>query len=134
MPRDIVIEPMGGREGQVLRTTLEDRINPTGQRFANPRYRLAIALTKNETPVVIEKDGTIRRYNVDYYSTFQLFDTVSGKQIHSGKVKRSSSYNVLVREHFATFVSQRDAAERGLQELAEDYRMRLANFFEGYGK
>src|SRR6185369_4049236 len=60
---NLTIDPIPGHEGQILRTALEDKINPESTKSVSPQYRLQIQLFKNLIPAVIKSDGTIQRYD-----------------------------------------------------------------------
>lgn len=115
-----------GRDGQMLRTALEDRLNRGNS--GTPSYRLAATFEKTLVPVVIERDGSITRYNINMVSHFQLFRQSDAKQVHAGTIKRVGSYNVS-NQDFSTFMAQKDATERGIIEIAEDYRLKLGAWF-----
>lgn len=125
----IDIDPIRGREGQMLRNGLEDRLNPQAEAsIYKGAFRLAVVLQAKRDPVVVEPDGSIARYSVNLVSSYKLFDTQTGEELDSGIVRRVASYDAPI-EKFAVYVAEKDALERGVIELAEDYRLRLAAYF-----
>jgi LPS-assembly lipoprotein len=128
---NLVIDPMSGREGQILKAALEDRLNPEGTVSANPEYRLHITMTKNLIPAVIRSDGTIQRYDVQFITSFRLIGLAQGRDLLSGDLRRTGSYNTAINANFATYEAGQDAIERTLRELAEDYVLRLTGYFAG---
>ncbi len=115
------------RMGQMLRISLEDKFNPGGGQN-NPVYRLDTTLTYSETAIGTARDGTVSRYNVDLGSTYTLVRISDGKQMASDTLHQVGSYNNLVNQYFSTYVSKEDAVKRGVAELAEVYRQRLAAY------
>jgi hypothetical protein len=131
MRGNIVIGPIAGHEGQILKIALEDRFNPEGLDTTNAGYRLALSLKKTLTPSVVKSDGTIQRYDVHFESGFQLFKTGSSKPVFTGSLHRGSSYNVAVNANFATYEAEQDVIERSLKEMAEDYVFRITGYLAG---
>ncbi len=126
--RQVEVAPIGGREGQLLISALEDRLHPGDTSGAPHLYRLQATITVTPQAAGVEIDREITRYNLHLVSSFHLTRISDGREIYSGRLRRISSYNVSDSD-FSTFVSRRDALKRGIDELAEDYHMRLAAFF-----
>jgi hypothetical protein len=122
----VVPIPDGGRKGQLLVAELEDKLNPGGAVPARPEYRLNVTLTSGASPIGVAPDGTISRYNVFMASAYTLFRIADGKKLTSGSIDHVSSYNNVTNAYFSTYVSEQDAIKRGVTELAEIYRQRLA--------
>jgi LPS-assembly lipoprotein len=119
------IEKIPGRDGQILQTALEDGLNPQGMTPAEAHYTLSASLNTQKTPVVIELDGRISRFNLRHDVRFSVKDLRTGAVVHRGRAKRVSSYNVALSD-FSTFMAERDARKRGLEVLAEQIIMQLA--------
>lgn len=128
---NLVIAQIHGHDGQILKISLEDLLNPEGIKSASPEYRLQVSLTKNLIPAVVQSDGTIQRYDMKINSSFQLIRIADGKQLLTGQVSRTSSYNVAVNANFATYEASQDVIVRSMHELAEDYVLRLSGYFAG---
>ncbi|MEI7669637.1 MAG: LPS assembly lipoprotein LptE [Pseudomonadota bacterium] len=126
---NLLIENVKGREGQILKIALEDKINPERLAIVNPEYILKLNLTKNLIPAVVKSDGTIQRYDIQFSSDFNLIQKSDGKVILTGKVTRTGSYNVAANANFATYQAEQDATSRTLNEIAEDYVLRIAGYF-----
>ena len=116
---------------QQLRAEMEDRFNPDA-RPANVAYRLEVSLSTKLIPAVVEDDGTISRYHVELVSPYLLKSAADGTELKRGTLRRFTSYNVSEAD-FASFTSQTDAFRRGVEELAEEYRLRLAAHFTRHG-
>lgn len=132
---NLVIDPIGSpapnanHEGQIFRVALEDKINPESLKTAAPEYRLHVTIIKNLIPAIVQSDGTIERYNVQFASTFQLIRIKDNRTLLSSTLSRTGSYNVAINGNFATYEAEQDIIERTLQELAEDYVLRLTDYF-----
>jgi hypothetical protein len=125
---NIAIDPMGGHEGQIFKIALEDKFNPEGLSTANAEYHLQVTLFKTLIPSVVKSDGTIQRYDIRLDSQFRLMKTGVVKPVYSGRLIRTGSYNAAINANFATYEAEQDVIERTLQELAEDYVMRIASY------
>lgn len=124
----VQIDPIPERNGQVLRNHLIDRFY-TGGRPANPTYRLAINLVSTEEELGIRQDATATRARLRLVANYELIDTRTGQVVYRTFSRSIVAYNLLEAQ-YATLVSQQDAYERGLTELAEDIRTRLALYFK----
>ncbi len=125
------IDPIGGHEGQELRIALEDKLNPEGLKSASPEYHLHIEITKSLIPSVVKPDGTVQRYDIQLNSTFKLIRTADKKTLLEGNIRRTGSYNVAVNANFATYEAEQNIITRTLQEMAEDYVLRISTFYAG---
>lgn len=114
------------RRGQLLKAEIEDAINPGGIHAEKP-FVLTIAVNETEISLFINPDGTSSRGDMQYSSTYRLTRKFDGKLIDSGAATRVSSYNISETADYATYVSREDARRRGIKELAQDYKLRLAN-------
>ncbi|MFO0388108.1 MAG: LPS assembly lipoprotein LptE [Alphaproteobacteria bacterium] len=120
-----------GRMAQQFRTDLEDKLNPGGKVPANPAYSLNVSLSSTESAIGVAKDGTISRYNLSLDSNYSLKEYGTDKVIANGTLRQVSSYNNLTNAYFSTYVSKEDAIKRGVTELSENYRQRLAPYLNG---
>jgi LPS-assembly lipoprotein len=121
------VKPVRDRAGQEMHNYLRDSLNPTGRPGAMARYDLDIDLTEAREALAIRTDETATRYNLNQTATFQLRDLDTGRIVLSGSSKAAVSYNVL-RNDFNNVVAENDARRRGVQEIADDIRMRLAAY------
>jgi LPS-assembly lipoprotein len=122
----VQIDPIAGREGQLLRIALEDGLNPGGVVPHKPAYRLATTLQKTAVAIGVDRDGTVSRYNLYLDSYYRLYRNSDNLVVTTGKIRRVSSYNNLTGAYFSTFVSENDAIKQGIREMGEEYRQRLA--------
>lgn len=121
------IDPLRDRVGQQMHNLLRNRLNPQGQPAA-PDYRLMLQITETRRELGVRRDETATRANLKLDTRFFLRETGSGDQILSGRSTSTTSYDIL-EEPFATTISERDARERALREVADDIETRLAVFF-----
>lgn len=121
---DIVTD--ASRPGQLLKAEIEDQVNPDFKR-AEKRYTLHIALSEVEISLFINPDGTSSRGDLQFTSNYRLVRKSDGKLVDTGNLMRISSYNTSETADYAAYVSREDARKRGVVELAQDYKLRLAN-------
>ena len=116
----------GGRLPQLLKAEIQDQVNPDA-RHAEKLFVLTVHFTEVEVALFINPDGTASRGDLQYHSSYTLTRKLDGKLIDSGTITRVSSYNVSETADYGTYVSREDARKRGVTELAQDYKLRLAN-------
>lgn len=115
----------GGRYGELLKAEIEDQVNPRKDR-ALKQFRLVISYKQEENALFVNPDGTSSRGDLIFISSYTLTRLKDSKQIASGTLRRISSYNTAPQADYATYVSMEDARKRGIIELAQDYKLRLA--------
>jgi hypothetical protein len=113
------------RYSELLRAEIEDQVNPAAD-VAEKLFTLTITFTETDVPLFVKPDGTASRGDLTYYSTYVITRTRDGKQLSSGAIQRVSSYNTSSSADYASYVSIEDARKRGILELAQDYKLRLA--------
>lgn len=121
------IEPLRDRAGQQLHNFLRDELNPNGQPV-KPDYRLEVALSQRTERLAFQKDETATRANIILSSAFVLRAADDDRVLYSGRVSSINSYNIL-DEQYPTDVAKADALRRGLRELSQSIKLRLAVYF-----
>lgn len=121
------IEPLKNRDGQQLHNLLRDELNPDGQPV-RPDYRLEVELEQRVVKLAFEKDETATRANIILNSDFVLRAADDGRVLYAGRVSSINSYNIL-DEQYPTDVAKADAIRRGLRELSQNIKLRLAVYF-----
>lgn len=121
------IEPLRDRVGQQMHNFLRDRLNPQGQPSA-PTYRLRVQLTESLSELGVRRDETATRANLRINAEFFLVEHGGGGELFAGRSTSTTSYDIL-ENPFASTVSEEDARERALREVADDIRTRLAIYF-----
>ena len=121
------IDPLRDRVGQQMHNFLRDRLNPDGQPVA-PSYRLKVQLAETLTELGVRRDETATRANLRMDADFSLLSYGGEEPLLTGRSSSTTSYNIL-NNPFATTVSEGDARERALREVADDIHTRLALYF-----
>lgn len=123
----VEVQPLSGRDGQILRNYLIDELNPAGLAAA-PAYTLAIQTDTAENALLIQLDDTITRFDLSYAAEFQLQRKADGAVLYRSAVRRVASYNVR-GEPFATRVASQDAERRAAREVSREIGTRLSLYF-----
>lgn len=121
------IRPISSRSGQQLHNALRDMLNPRGQP-AGARYDLAVGLQESLRESGLRRTETSTRGTLTLRADYRLTDRDDGRLLTSGRAQSIVGYN-LVDSGYANHVSAEDARERGLRELAQEIRRRLALHF-----
>jgi hypothetical protein len=114
------------RYSELLKAEIEDQANPVGA-VAEKIFRLDIRFTELNAAFFVNPDGTSSRGDLVYNSNYTIYRTLDNKQVASGTLNRTSSYNSSPTADYASYVSIEDARKRGMIELAQDYKLRLAS-------
>lgn len=122
---NMMVDAIPGREGQIMKTALEDVLNPESNTVLNAPYTLRVSLGHELIPAVIADDASIRRYNILITANFAVIDRATSKAVYQGSAKRYGSYS-RTKEDFSTFVADEDTARRTLEELAHDIAQRVS--------
>lgn len=122
----IAVEPIPERNGQILRNYLLDRLN-RGGRPDVPLYRLSIALATPSSRSGIQQDDSATRQQLRLSATYRLHEIGTDRVLSSGVARVTVGFPVLVDE-YATLIAERDAMDKGLQDLARDLEMRLGAY------
>jgi LPS-assembly lipoprotein len=122
----IYVEPISERIGYDLRNDLLDRLDGTSN--ANTaRYRLKLAITELEEPVVFQPNTSITRYNYTLTAHYDLVARDVSQPLKSGDVTAFAAYNVAAAPYlYSTVAAQRDAKNRAANDIAERIRIELA--------
>lgn len=124
----IVITQPEDRASQQLRNYLLDTLTPHGEP-QRPRYILEYRLTETIGSVFVTRSEEITRNNLQVAAAYALRDYESGKVIYSQSVLSQSSYNLTLAD-YSNLVSEKNARERALRDIAEQMRLRLGNYFD----
>ena len=113
------------RYAEHLAATITSQINPTG-RTVPTQFNLAITFTESDNVIFVKPDGTAGRGNLLYDSHYTVIRREDHKKIAEGNIRRVSTYNMSPNADYAFYVSIEDARKQGMDELAQDYKLRLA--------
>ena len=122
------IEPLRDRAGQQLHNFLRDELNPKGQPV-EPDYKLEVKLSKRTEKLALRQDETATRANIIIKTAFVLRAAEDGRVLYAGRASSINSYNIL-DDQYPTNVSAADALRRGLREISQDIKLRLAVYFQ----
>jgi LPS-assembly lipoprotein len=123
---EIRVNVIPDRIGQQLRNELLDRLSPRGPA---PRqiYALDVKVNEARTELDLRRDATSTFAKLDIVADFRLTEIATGKVVLTGQSRVASSYNLL-RQTFANISAAEDARARGVREISDDLRLRLAEF------
>jgi LPS-assembly lipoprotein len=124
---NIQVSAIEDRIGREVRNNLINRLTPFGA-AEEPQYRLDVALEQLTTPLAIQLDDRITRFNLTLSASFSLVDLESGTAVYADNVRAVGSYNVVDSE-YATVVSEQDAGERAAREISNEIEALLVVFF-----
>lgn len=119
------------RAGQMLRNELIDRFT-RGVGEQPQRYRLLIELEQRTSPLQIQTNDTVTRYNLTLVAKLWLFDMTSDKPIYQTVVRSIGSYDV-VESEYATLVAEEETARDAALDLSNSITNLLALYFERQG-
>lgn len=119
----IEVANLPDRPGQQLRLLLIDRLHGGG---ASPAaYRLEIGFTESQRDLGLQKDDTTTRGQLTLNADYKLVRISDGVEATKGHVRSTASYNIL-QSPYGSLVTQTDARDRALTELADSITRRLS--------
>ena len=120
----VSIRSLPNREGMKLRQVLREGLQPKGT--TNVVYDLDVNLATRVEELGIRPDATSSRANLIVLATFRLNE--GGVQVYGDRVQSIVSYNIL-DDQYATVASQADAENRGIKQIGQEIKARLAVYF-----
>ncbi len=111
------VAPIPDRAGQLVHRELVRRLHPGGA-ASGSAYRLAVALDERLAETGFRADETATRRNITLTASYRLIDARKGETVLRGRAQSTNSANVL-DQPYATNVAERDARERGANDLAK---------------
>jgi LPS-assembly lipoprotein len=122
------IQPIADREGQMMRTALQRRLNGAAKGAA--QYKLTVTLKENIAKLAIQRNAFATRANLRLAAQYRLTRLSDGQTLNDGGLRSVSSYNIMSSD-FATYAAQNDARSRAIEDLADRIQTRLAAYFAG---
>lgn len=122
----IQIDTITNREGQLVRNSLLDKLQPRGP-AAKQLYRLTVGVTVARESLGVRTDETATRGSLTMNASYTLTDLADGKPLMVATSRAVSSYNILDSD-FANVISENDAIRRTSVELSEEIKTRVAIF------
>lgn len=120
----VSIRPLPDRQGQRLRQVLREGLQPAG--LTRVVYDLDVSFGQRIEELGIRPDATSSRANLVMVASFSLFE--KGQRVYGDRVQTIVSYNIL-DDQYATVASQADAESRGIRQIGEEIKTRLAVYF-----
>jgi len=123
----IAISIIPDKEGQALRNNLIDRLYSSGYP-TNPNATLSVSkINEVRTELDLTKSSEATRAQLRLQSTMILTDK-NGVVLLSHPIQSITSFNILGSE-FATRVTEENARQSGLNELARQIELNLSLFY-----
>lgn len=125
----VYINNIPDREGQFLKNQLIDRFYQNG-RPLDPTYKLFIdPVHETRTDLDITKNSDATRAQLRMNTKLALQDIKTSKIVLTRKLTAITSYNIL-QSQFTTRVSEQDARENALNDLAAQIERHLTLYFD----
>ena len=124
----IRVGPIKDRVGQQLRNALLQRLSPRGE-AADYTYNLDVLMSETVSNLGFRKDTFATVANLAM--TAQVVLTRNGQSILGENVTTTVYFDHL-GPRYASVVTERDAEERALNQLADDIRNRIAAAIQRY--
>jgi LPS-assembly lipoprotein len=118
------ISTISGSSGVILRNYLLDGFYQNGYP-QTARYLLNIAVQEFSRDVDVQKNDTTTRVQFVARAVYELQDRITKTVVDHGEVRAVSGYNVLLSQ-YTTVVSQSDARDRALRDIADKIQTRTA--------
>ena len=118
------IDTIQGANGVILRNYLIDGFYRHGYP-QTARYILSINVVEYGRDVDVQKNDTTTRAQYVMLASYEIKDRTTEQAIDRGQVRSVSGYNILLSQ-YTTLVSQKDAKDRALKELADKLQTRTA--------
>lgn len=113
------------RYSELFKAEINERTN-SATASTPKRFTLSISLTEQQSSQFVNPDGTASRGALTYASHYKVTRLSDMKIIATGSIARTSSYNTAPNADYTSYVSLEDARKRAIMELAQAYKLRLA--------
>lgn len=121
--RAVVVAPIPGQPGWLVRTKLIDRLGETGE--APARYRLEVTLDDNITSYGLRADRAATQERRTLRARYQLVDMANGAVVLDATAGSDASIDTVSSE-YATVAAEQTALENLSTILADQIVARLA--------
>lgn len=121
----------GGNERyhQLLRAELERRLERSNQRVAK-HYELETVLSRSLSPLGVQQDKQVTRYNLIFTGKVALISTKNNKVLANFAVKGVGSFDAETSD-FSTYVAEKDVEQDIMRDMAQDIAIQLTSYFSG---
>ena len=124
----IKIAIIPNRQGQLLMNELLTRLTPYGAPDV-PVYELKVSMDYSKKELSLTKDSSTSRTQVILNASFDLIQLRTGKVLYRGTEIVTADYNTLMTSPYSNLVSEQNAKNRLLDEVAQNIKSQLATFF-----
>lgn len=123
--REIDIQPIRDRQGQIMYTRLKTRIPDSHGRL----YKLEFDINSGESGSIVEQNTAISRFETVMSVRYRLINKQNGKELAKKNLTSRASFNA-PRDPFAQLTAREDSQKRAALELADKVYLHLSVFFE----
>jgi LPS-assembly lipoprotein len=120
----IYVDRIANGPGVMLRNHLIDRFYNSGMPEDAP-YVLQVTLFEDRRNLAISRQDTTTRSQLILRAQYKLLDRATRQTVDSGEARAVNSYNILSSQ-YTTLVTENEARELALQELADEITRRMA--------
>ncbi|MEI6987182.1 MAG: LPS assembly lipoprotein LptE [Rhodospirillaceae bacterium] len=123
----IKISNIKDHSGQMLRNKLIDRFYHN-ERPVKPEYQLDIILVTGEEALAVQRDASVSRGQWTVSASYRMLHIASGQVLMTGSSRAVPGYNSTFVQ-YASFVSEENALERGIDYISDEINNRVALYF-----
>ena len=124
----IKIANIPDRHGQLLRNDLLTRLTPYGGPDV-PLYELKVRMDYDKKELSLLKDSSTNRSQIILKVSFDLSHLRTGKFLYRGSETLTADFNTLMFSPYSNLVSEENAKNRLIDEVAQNIKVQLATFF-----
>lgn len=124
--KQVKVEPIADRFGQLIRNQLLDSLTPTGVP-KKPKYRLFVTLKSREVyQQALREDITATREMIIFKVDYRMME--GSKQLFVGDSVAYVSYDIL-KNPYSTTIAQQKAEKNAAKIIADDITLRIGAYF-----
>lgn len=124
----VVVEPISGKNGWLMRNALNDRLGST--QSASAKFRLVVALDDQIEGFGVRADDTVTRERRTLRARYQLVSLTTGETVLDATAGADAGIDVVSSE-YATIASENTALENLTQRVADQIVTRLSLYTGG---
>ena len=125
--KQVKVEPIANRFGQLVRNQLLDSLTPTGVP-KRPKYRLYVTLRSRDVyQQALREDITATREMAIYRVDYRMVNA-ENKELFKGDSIAYASYDIL-KNPYSTTVAQQKAERNAARIIADDIALRVGAYF-----
>jgi LPS-assembly lipoprotein len=124
----VVVEPISGKNGWLMRNALNDRLGST--QSASAKFRLVVALDDQIEGFGVRADDTVTRERRTLRARYQLVSLTTGETVLDATAGADAGIDVVSSE-YATIASENTALENLTQRVADQIVTRLSLYAGG---